>query len=177
MLEEVWKNYYYFGAQDSYRYQISSYGRVKALPKTVYFSDGRTRNYKEQLLKPRVDGKGYMFVTIFAGLKVSIQLRVHRMVAETFISNPDNKPCVNHKDRNRKNNRLDNLEWVTYSENTLHYVNTGEWVNPTLKLSEEIVKDIRLIYGNGGGLRQWQIAKMFGIKQPQVSRIINFKNW
>lgn len=60
---------------------------------------------------------GYRFVKI-AGKNISI----HRLVAIAFIPNPENKPCVNHKDFNKLNNSVDNLEWVSYSENNIHAI-------------------------------------------------------
>lgn len=53
------------------------------------------------------------------------QGKVHRIIAETFIPNPENKPSVNHKDGNKANNELDNLEWATYSEQQIHAIKIG----------------------------------------------------
>lgn len=68
--------------------------------------------------------QGYKHVTLSLNKK-SRRFRVHRLVAQFFIPNPDNKPYVNHLDGNRSNNNVSNLEWVTPSENTRHAVETG----------------------------------------------------
>jgi hypothetical protein len=64
--------------------------------------------------------RGYLYVRTPNG-----NYAVHRLVAKYFISNPINKSCVNHKDSNRLNNRVENLEWVTHSENTQHAIGKG----------------------------------------------------
>lgn len=70
------------------------------------------------------DNKGYLRVRLYIeGRRPTI--KVHRAVAKAFIPNPENKPEVNHKDGNKENNRVDNLEWSTPGENTAHAYNTG----------------------------------------------------
>lgn len=65
-----------------------------------------------------------MYILLF-GLIKKKRLKIHRVVCEMFIPNPDNKPCINHKDGNKYNNHVSNLEWVTYQENTVHAFKTG----------------------------------------------------
>lgn len=81
-------------------------------------SDNGQVSYKNKILKPGLGGNGYLTVNIGRGNSKSI----HRLVAEAFIPNPDGLPCVNHKDENKTNNRVDNLEWCTPGYN----VNYGE---------------------------------------------------
>ena len=86
--------------------------------------NGEVRNDKTNyILKPAIQ-QGYAHVTIYINTKGK-RVKIHRLVATAFIPNPENKPYVNHKDGNRSNNSVDNLEWVTASENTQHAVNTG----------------------------------------------------
>lgn len=76
--------------------------------------------------KPYINDNGYFMVGIYDSTKKgTIQYRVHRLVAEAFIPNPDNKRTVNHIDGNKLNNRVENLEWATHRENIAHARKTG----------------------------------------------------
>lgn len=82
-------------------------------------------NRKGIILKPVLDTHGYYRVTItFENHKQKV-FQVHRLIAETFIPNPENKPQVNHKDGNKTNNNVENLEWVTVQENIVHAFENG----------------------------------------------------
>ena len=105
-MKEVWKDIYE-------EYQISNLGRIKSL-----------KWGKERILTPRKNFKGYMQIHIRVNGKDKV-IKVHRLVAEAFIPNPDNKPQVNHIDGNKENNTSLNLEWCTNSENQLHAYKNG----------------------------------------------------
>ncbi len=89
------------------RYQITSWGRV-------YYVD------KDRFLKPEENEKGYLRVDLYDDSGKRKHHKVHRLVAKAFIKNPDGKPQVNHKDGNKQNNSVTNLEWVTNRENVDH---------------------------------------------------------
>lgn len=109
-------------------YEVSSLGNIKILERLLYYNHSKTKErfsriQKEQLLK-KGDVKGYNSVCLTKNGK-AITKRVCRIVALNFIPNPENKPFVNHKDGNKKNDNIDNLEWVTGSENMIHAVKIG----------------------------------------------------
>ena len=103
-MKEIWRDKKYYEG----RYQVSNCGRVKSLK--------RKNVLKEKILKPYVDKDGYLTVALNNPRKTFL---VHRLVAEAFIPNPDNLPCVNHKDENKQNNVVSNLEWCDrkYNQN------------------------------------------------------------
>lgn len=121
--DEIWKD---IPNYEGY-YQVSNYGRVKSLPRWIIYSDGRKYFYDGVLLKQKHDHGGYCGVelTINSNLET---FKVHRLVAQMFIPNPNNLPEVNHKDENKDNNCVDNLEWCDNYYNN-HYGTRLERIN------------------------------------------------
>ena len=98
-------------------YQVSNKGRVKSLSR---ISDTRKKTmFVDRILKQSPDGKGYMMVWLYKGSKRYTK-KVHRLVAKAFIPNPQQKPQIDHIDTIRINNSVENLRWVTPSENCLN---------------------------------------------------------
>lgn len=88
--------------------------------------NGEVRNDKTYRIKSAYENKtnGYLYVDLYKN-NVSFKRPIHRLVAESFIPNKDNKPTVDHKDGNRKNNSIKNLRWATYSEQNSRFGTTG----------------------------------------------------
>lgn len=106
------------------RYKISKDGQVLSLEHSIW--NGRCyRKIPEKVLKWRYDGSDYAYVRLFYDTNKYVQKHIHRLVAEIFIPNPENKPTVNHIDGNKRNNYVDNLEWATYQENIKHAYKIG----------------------------------------------------
>lgn len=134
-------------------------------------------------LKPVTTKWGYLQVSICNNNKIK-QMSVHRLVAETFIPNPENKCDVNHKNGLKTDNRVENLEWMTHQENIDHAIlnglhNTIGENHGRAKLTEHQVIEIKKLYSQRkyNKTNQYKLAKMFGITQPQISSIINNKVW
>ena len=113
-MEEIWKDIKGYEGL----YQVSNLGRVKSLSHIVQrkFS---SYSVKEKILKPAKDKQGYHYLVLCVNCKTKT-FQVHRLVAQAFIENPNSLPCINHKDENPSNNRVDNLEWCTYSYNNTY---------------------------------------------------------
>lgn len=120
-MKEVWKDI------EGYEglYQISNLGNVKSLDRTQIQKRGDlyyNKKYKGQIIKSHLTHRGYCAVGVTKHNRHK-NFSVHRLVARAFIPNPENKPEVNHIDGNKQNNRVDNLEWNTSSENLKHAYN------------------------------------------------------
>lgn len=148
-MDEIWKDI------DGYKglYQISNKGRVKSLYKG-----------SERILKPCDDGHGYYHI-ILCNDGVSKTFKLHRLVAQAFIPNLENKPQVNHKDENKLNNCVDNLEWSTAKENS----NFGTR-NERMRYS--LSKPIFQYSKYGEFIREWQgareVERVLGIDHSHI---------
>ena len=117
-MQEIWKNIKGF---ENY-YQISTFGRIRSLTRKVNTFHG-IRIVKGQILKPLKTRNGYYRIDLRLKQKHNYFL-IHRLVAKTFLPNPNNFPCINHKDNNPLNNNVNNLEWCTQSYNVKYsYIN------------------------------------------------------
>lgn len=124
MDNEIWKDIIGY---EGY-YQISNQNRVKSLSRSVRKNDSYTPYIiPEKIMACAIGSTGYYMVVLEKN-KVKKLWKVHRLIAIHFIPNPNNKPNINHIDANRRNNRIENLEWCTQSENIKHAYNIGTMV-------------------------------------------------
>jgi hypothetical protein len=103
-------------------YEISNLGNVKSLKRTIIRNNGRRQDVTEKILTNFPDKDGYSCVCIRKQNHKVLKARVHQLVAKHFIFNIENKPCVNHINGIKSDNRVNNLEWVTVKENNIHAV-------------------------------------------------------
>lgn len=156
------------------KYSVTTDGRVYSHSRV----DAYGRLQKGRWLKPIVHSDGYMYVNLREKEKTK-QLYIHRLVAITFIDNLDSLPQVNHINGIKSDNRVENLEWVTGSQNMVHASKSG-FLNPIsgerhycAKLSTEQVKEIRACKS----MSQREMARMYGVSKATISGILNNKTW
>lgn len=141
-------------------YEVSNYGRIKSLARN---------GTKGGLLKQHIDRYGYLKVVLHKGNK-PYYFTVHRLVANAFIENPENKATVDHIDCNRTNNHADNLRWCTVKENVLysHKLGRQKWnAKPLIGISPE---------GNKFEfISQHEAERITGVTQSNVGKCANGK--
>lgn len=172
-MEEVWKDI------EGYEglYQVSNLGRVKSLEKIV-LNKGSKILKPEIILKTGFSRDGYPLTTISKNNKTRT-FRINRLVAQAFIPNPENKDTVNHKNGIKTDNRVENLEWNTRSENVLHAYKYGLKISVkgekhyASKITEKDALDIKY----NKGLSAKDAAKTYGITLSMVFQIRRGVKW
>lgn len=173
-------------------YQVSTLGRVRSLDRVItwYRRDiarNVSKDMKGKIMKIKTNNHGYCVIHLRKDQE-DFHVSIHRLVARTFIPNPENKPCVNHMNGVKTDNRLENLEWCTISENTKHSIVTGLYTPPDISLyqkrgethpnsvvNDDKVRQIRKMREEGMTLMA--IADVFGISFSNVDRICRRLNW
>lgn len=163
---EIWKSHHEYAG-----IEVSTLGRVRTLDRVVS-SEKRTQFFKGRILKPSSEKGGYLKV----GVKVDgkwTQKKVHRLVAQTFIPNPENLPEVNHKDCNRKNNNVENLEWCTHSYNRQYREKYG--VSQTEALGHPVFAINLATLGVSHFRSQAEAGRVLGVFNQSISNVIKGK--
>lgn len=167
-MQEVWKDIKGFEGH----YQISNTGKVKSLARMRQGRNGSLVPLQERLLKLKTNKAGYKCVHLRC-MEYQCWPNIHRLVAEAFIANPENKPTVNHIDANKENNNVDNLEWSTHSEQMVHAVDNNLLeVRGSPKYSKEFKKQM-LDYYNTNNISITALSKIFGVSERTAGRIVN----
>lgn len=179
-MEEVWLPI--SGFEKNYR--VSNFGRIKSLKRKTIRKDGKTLKIRERIMKLATGNHGYKKVVLQKNKTKTY--RVHRLVATAFISNPENKPCVNHKNGIKTDNRVENLEWCTQKENINHAINTGLIKykrNSNIKnrpkqkkLNQKQVDEIRKKY-IPWKYSTYKLAKEYFVSAEQIHNIVTGVSW
>lgn len=175
-MKEEWKDVIGFEGI----YQVSDLGRVKSLQRMVVRPKGSYIK-KEIILKPTLLKIGYLFIKIRDGFKYH-PFYIHRLIATHFMDNEDNQRTVNHKNGIKTDNRIENLEWATHSENIKHAYDTGLKVkigmmgekNNQSKLKAIEVFKIKYMHKD---LNNKEVSKIYNVTKENISSIRTGKSW
>lgn len=161
IMAEIWKQIKGFEGC----YEISNLGSVKSVERKIKHKN-RFIRLREKILK--LDNRnGYYFIKLqYESIKQKFY--VHRLVANHFISNPLNKPCINHINGIKKDNNVNNLEWVTYSENSFDAYRKGlKFKKMTLPIIQEVKEKYKT-----GNFTQRELAAIYSVAQSQIGKAI-----
>jgi len=175
MSKEIWKDVKGYDGL----YQVSNLGRVKSLDRYVNSKGDSQQLKKGKVLNMHLKKDGYIGI-VLCNYGKQKNFRVHRLVAESFIPNPENKAQVNHIDGIKTNNNFLNLEWATDSENIKHAFKNNlipkasGSKNPMAKLTKEQVDDIR---NNNMLTPNKELSKKFNVSKTCIYRVKNNITW
>lgn len=130
---------------------------------------------KEHILTIHITGRGYLFINLYKNGKKKTGL-IHRLLANAYIPNPENKPQINHKNGIKKDNRLENLEWVTSSENHIHARKLKLIYRANAKLYEN---DVLCIHGLilSETFNQLELSKIYNVTPTTICDILHLRSW
>lgn len=175
METEIWKDVPGYEG----KYQASTLGRVRSLDRETPFKNSVTHR-KGKVLKHGSVG-GYLNINLFDHALKCKSFLAHRVIAITFIPNDHSLKEVNHKDGDKKNNRVENLEWCTRSENIMHGYRTGLYgehgKGENNKVSKLTNSDIYKIRAIGHSQPYVKTAAEFGVANVVISRIVRRLAW
>lgn len=159
-------------------YQVSCDGKIRSRERVYNINDNKNRSYqkivKQKILKPHKGTHGYLTVDLSLNNKVK-RLYIHRLVADAFLNKTKEQTQVNHKDLNKTNNSVDNLEWVTASENNHHMIKHNPQIrgenHKWSKLRESEVVELRKLRKKGMSFRK--LGKRFNISGSGAYNVVN----
>lgn len=157
--DEIWKHVVDFEGF----YEVSNYGNVRSVDSIRMYGD-KKKKFKGKLLKQYSNKNGYKVVTLCVNKRYKKPL-VHRLVAEAFLKNGENKKSVNHIDGVPSNNKVNNLEWCTALENNLHALETG------LKKASIRENKVKIIEDYRKGMTIKGISKKYGCCKNALSKL------
>ena len=149
-------------------YEINELGQIRSVDRIVECKDGRIRKYKGKELKLQKNQYGYGTVLLRKN-GVAKTFQVHRLVARTFLPNPENLPEVHHKNHNKEDNRVENLKWVTSAEQRDEHWTKAQSKTRGTRL-RVVGHGIDKIYNSSH-----EVERELGISQPYVSDTANGK--
>jgi hypothetical protein len=174
-MEEIWKE---IPGYEGY-YEVSNHGQVRSLDRMIKNKKGFYLK-KGQIIKPHIWGHGYNRISLHKNRKYT-RHSVHILVANVYITKIKDKPIINHKDGNKINNHVDNLEWVTHQENRLHAAKTGLNKGPIgekqhlSKLTRDDVVQIRKL--RNSGIEYGEISKLYNVTKMTIRCACTGKTW
>lgn len=159
--------------------RIEIFKEIQGFPMYRVSNFGNIRNKHGRLLRPQLNHNKYPRIGLYIDKNTFRHLFVHRLVAEHFIPNPNNLPQVNHMDGIKTNNAVENLEWVTLSENMIHAYENGLSDQGETHYRSALTNDqAKQIYDLAwSGHRPKDIAQKFGILATSVCNIKYKRSW
>lgn len=157
-------------------YQISNHGRFRGMPR----NDAINRRLPERYIQPNKRTDGYYTIHLWRGGKRQ-QKKMHVLVMLVFVGQRPEGAHINHIDGNPSNNRLDNLEYCSPSDNTLHGFRIGTHVpargekHGRSRYTNDMVREMRVLYK--GGASSGEIAKKFNVSRSGVYRVVMYDTW